>query len=149
MECSICLLPMSADNSVKLSCGHLFHGQCFVNYVQHEGVTCPLCRESCVYDNLSDSSDSSDYEEEETTTISLRAARAHARFDNVLKRMFETRHKWMKETKKTHSEFTRLRKLLNLKDAQFEARMRIMKHKHKITQPFQTLTASLLPLYAL
>ena len=128
MECSICLLPMS-DNKVKLLCGHFLHGQCFVNYVlvQHKGVTCPLCRESCVFENLSDSSESSDYAEEETT-ISLRAARAHARFDTVLKRMFETRHKWIKETKRTQKEFTRLRKLLHLKDAQFEAEMKIMKH---------------------
>lgn len=42
MDCSICLMECS-DNNVKLKCGHFFHNQCILNWININNI-CPYCR---------------------------------------------------------------------------------------------------------
>ena len=41
--CSICIMPLSDNDAVKLTCSHAFHGQCIVDAL-HRSSKCPLCR---------------------------------------------------------------------------------------------------------
>lgn len=42
-ECSICLQPMT--RCCKLSCGHHFHEQCYIQSVRYTDTRCPICRQ--------------------------------------------------------------------------------------------------------
>ena len=48
LECAICLEPL-ADHEKQMdmpACKHVFHTQCFLDYIKHSNgtVTCPECR---------------------------------------------------------------------------------------------------------
>jgi hypothetical protein len=42
-ECAICLQPMT--KCCKLSCGHHFHEQCYIQSVRYTDTRCPICRQ--------------------------------------------------------------------------------------------------------
>lgn len=43
--CSICIEPIETGrNDVRLECGHVFHGDCAVQWFRYNHTSCPLCR---------------------------------------------------------------------------------------------------------
>ena len=46
LECSICLEALFASNLTTniTDCGHRFHSECIIDWVQRGHVTCPMCR---------------------------------------------------------------------------------------------------------
>ncbi len=43
-ECSICLNSINQDCQIaELTCSHVFHYGCLMNWIRHGGHTCPLC----------------------------------------------------------------------------------------------------------
>ena len=42
--CPICLEEMSDDRTCSLVCGHKFHNQCAVRWLQTQSSSCPVCR---------------------------------------------------------------------------------------------------------
>lgn len=48
-QCSVCQECVDIDNdSLLLSCGHFLHTQCYSQLLEHEHLTCPVCRSSLV-----------------------------------------------------------------------------------------------------
>lgn len=48
-QCSVCQECIEIDNdSLLLSCGHFLHTQCYSQLLEHEHLTCPVCRSSLV-----------------------------------------------------------------------------------------------------
>ena len=46
-ECSICLESKEKDNCFgKLSCNHIFHVTCILQWGYKNNTTCPICRKS-------------------------------------------------------------------------------------------------------
>ena len=59
-ECVFCLSDIEENNKCTLGCKHVFHTECFLNYLNytHHGIRCPTCRTSIklehidkIYDN--------------------------------------------------------------------------------------------------
>ena len=44
MTCSICLEELEDSNCCSLACGHRFHSQCAIRWLQTQSSSCPLCR---------------------------------------------------------------------------------------------------------
>jgi hypothetical protein len=47
-ECAICLICLSKEKCVKLKCGHIYHKQCFILYMNtnkkyNRQTYCPFC----------------------------------------------------------------------------------------------------------
>lgn len=46
MECAICLNSVRKTRHTReLDCKHVFHSECFEQWTNNGGTTCPLCRE--------------------------------------------------------------------------------------------------------
>ena len=44
-DCPICMEPVEANkNCVTTECGHVFHSNCLMTSVAHNGFRCPYCR---------------------------------------------------------------------------------------------------------
>lgn len=67
-ECPICFETISATNQTITECGHVFHTNCLMKNVMHNGFGCPYCRtKMCeepeeLHDDVEDEEDS-DYSE--------------------------------------------------------------------------------------
>ena len=62
-ECGICLNPLDAEETITLSCGHMWHLQCIQQQLENAqpskskrlvftGCTCPICRKVCEHPKL-------------------------------------------------------------------------------------------------
>lgn len=51
--CSICFEDFSDNNCYTLECKHKFHTSCILKWFRNDNSTCPLCKDSHTYDNLS------------------------------------------------------------------------------------------------
>jgi|UniRef100_A0A6C0IT74 hypothetical protein len=47
-DCSICLDKLT-KNQAKLPCGHYFHTNCILEWVDKKNMTCPICRQHLVW----------------------------------------------------------------------------------------------------
>jgi len=47
-ECSICLDKMNKFNKAKMPCGHYFHSDCILDWIDKKKYTmdCPICRQN-------------------------------------------------------------------------------------------------------
>ncbi len=43
--CSICLSTIIPKTQMILGCGHIFHKDCLVGWIQQDKDTCPMCRQ--------------------------------------------------------------------------------------------------------
>lgn len=51
--CAICLDDFSKGDNVRvLPCNHIYHSDCIMPWLFLQKTTCPLCKESCVLDNV-------------------------------------------------------------------------------------------------
>lgn len=58
MECIICFEQLDCNvNCITTTCGHSFHGNCFLTHTSYNGYNCPCCRKSLV-ENKPESEDS-------------------------------------------------------------------------------------------
>lgn len=68
--CPICLddIQLCAYNYIKTNCKHCFHASCFMKHTQHNGYTCPCCRNELIepanIDTVSDADDDSEADDE-------------------------------------------------------------------------------------
>ena len=63
-DCCICMNDCLEDESVVLSCSHLYHKQCLVQWFLQEKDTCPYCRCVISIDDFRKADDVFDYRQE-------------------------------------------------------------------------------------
>ncbi|XP_068638390.1 probable E3 ubiquitin-protein ligase XERICO [Aristolochia californica] len=50
-ECAVCLCDVEEGDEVReLQCRHVYHRKCLDKWLEHSGVTCPLCRRLVLLD---------------------------------------------------------------------------------------------------
>lgn len=54
-ECSICLMEEDTPSVTIPTCKHTYHRTCLFEWIQHYDTSCPLCRQSCTWMELSTS----------------------------------------------------------------------------------------------
>jgi len=63
-ECCICYSKLSSSKTIKLSCGHVFHGKCIRRWSKKK-KECPLDRKAFKLSELGSSSSANSYEHDE------------------------------------------------------------------------------------
>ena len=51
--CSICFEDFINNDDYTLECNHKFHTNCILKWFRNDNSTCPLCKDSHTYNNLS------------------------------------------------------------------------------------------------
>jgi len=67
-ECPICMDPIEVNrNCVTTECGHIFHANCLMTSVAHNGFGCPYCRTAMaeVPQDEDDEDDEGEYDDDE------------------------------------------------------------------------------------
>lgn len=56
-ECCICLDKFNETNKAKMPCGHYFHTDCILNWVDKKkrNMNCPICRQNLKWTIILDS----------------------------------------------------------------------------------------------
>ncbi len=67
-DCPICMDPIEVNkNCVTTECGHVFHANCLMTSIAHNGFGCPYCRTAMavVPEEEDDEDDEGEYDDEE------------------------------------------------------------------------------------
>ena len=141
--CVVCqeALPDECPTTVKLGCGHTFHGQCLVNHLLND-VRCPICR----YDPYCHPpSEDEEDEEDEVPYVSrkqalnnAKKAASNTKQGKKVKQSLATLAKWRKREREARKEWCAMQRALDAKE-QVEVCDVINQHETRIKDRFDRI----------
>ena len=144
--CVICqeALPDEAPNNcpttVKLGCGHRFHGQCLVNHLIND-VRCPICRYNPHYQPSEDEEDEADempYVSRKEALNNAKKAVSDTKTGKKVRQSLATLAKWRKRDREARKKWRAMQCTLDAKK-QFEVWDVITQHKTRIQDRFNRI----------
>lgn len=93
--CSICFESFDINTSYTLECNHKFHTNCIMKWFRNKNSTCPLCKNTIEYQNLS-------YYNKITTLSEIkklgRTKKCPSNIKNILNKIKKTKLKYKEYT---------------------------------------------------
>jgi len=138
--CVVCqeALPDDCPATVKLRCGHTFHGQCLVNHLLND-VRCPICRYSPYYHPPSeDEEDEMPYVSRKQALDNAKKAASNTKQGKKVKQSLATLAKWRKRDREARKEWCAMQRALDAKE-EVEVYDVINKHETRIQDRFNRI----------